>query len=38
MLCSILDRVPGDWMSALARDFVVAFVCYNIQELRKIKL
>ena len=35
---SILDRVPADWMSSLAREFTIAFVCYNMEELRKIKL
>ncbi len=37
MLTSILDRVPAGWMSPLAREFVIAFVCYNIQELRKMQ-
>ncbi len=37
-LQTILDRVPADWMSGLAREFVIAFVCYNLQELRKIRL
>jgi hypothetical protein len=34
----ILDRVLAKWMSPLAREFVVALVCYNIQELRKIRI
>jgi len=38
LLHNILDRVPPDWMSGLAREFVVAFVCYNLKELRKMTL
>jgi HipA-like C-terminal domain len=38
MLSTLLDRVPADWMSGLAREFVIAFVCYTIEELRKIRL
>jgi hypothetical protein len=38
VLQTILGRVPPDWMSALAREFAIALVCYNIEELRKITL
>ena len=38
ILQSIVNRVPTGWMSPLAREFIVAFVCYNMQELRKLKL
>jgi hypothetical protein len=38
LLHSILDRVPSEWMSGLAREFVIELVCYNINELRKMQL
>jgi hypothetical protein len=38
VLQKILDRVPVDWISNLARDFTIALLCYNIEELRKIRI
>jgi len=35
---AIIDRVPDDWMSPLARQFAVELMCYNHKELRKILL
>lgn len=37
LLESIVARVPADWMSPLAREFAVALMCYNVQELCKIR-
>lgn len=34
----ILARVPPDWMTAVASEFVIALVCYNLEELRKLKV
>ena len=36
MLAEIVERVPADWMTPLAREFAVALMCYNVEELRKI--
>jgi hypothetical protein len=36
LLESIVERVPADWMTPVAREFAIALMCYNIQELRKI--
>src|SRR5437867_691665 len=36
LLESIVGRVPEAWMTPLAREFAVALVCYNTQELCKI--
>jgi hypothetical protein len=35
---AIVDRVPADWMSALAREFAVELMCYNYNELQKVRL
>ena len=32
----IVQRVPLDWMSELARDFAVELMCYTLEQLRKI--
>jgi len=32
----LLDRIPRCWMSRTARSFVLALMCYNLQELRKL--
>lgn len=34
----IVARVPADWMTDLAREFAIQLVCYNYDELRKIRL
>jgi hypothetical protein len=36
LLDSIVERVPEDWMTPLAREFAVALMCYNVEEIRKI--
>lgn len=36
LLEGIVERVPRDWMTPLAREFAVALMCYNVEELRKI--
>jgi hypothetical protein len=33
---AIIDRVPADWMTPLARKFAIELMCYNHKELRKI--
>lgn len=33
----IIARVPDDWMSGPARDFALELVCYNIEQLRRLK-
>ena len=33
---TIVRRVPGDWMSPLARRFAVALALYNLSELRRL--
>ncbi|MBE0545542.1 MAG: HipA domain-containing protein [Verrucomicrobia bacterium] len=38
LLEGIIARVPADWMSPLAREFAVALMCYNLEELRKIQV
>lgn len=35
---AIIDRVPADWMTLLARQFAAELMCYNLEELRKIQL
>lgn len=37
-LKDIISRVPPTWMSDLARDFALQLMCYNISELKKVKL
>jgi len=32
----IVAKVPEDWMSEIARTFVVEFTCYNLNQLRKL--
>jgi hypothetical protein len=34
----IIDRVPADWMTSLAREFALELMCYNYKELEKIRL
>ena len=38
MLQGIVQRVPTDWMSELARDFAVELMCYTLEQLRRIAL
>lgn len=33
---TIIDRVPADWMTPLAREFAVELMCYNFKELGKL--
>jgi hypothetical protein len=35
-IAAIVERVPADWMSPLARDFAIALAEYNVQQLRNI--
>ena len=35
-LQGIVQRVPTDWMSELAREFAVELMCYTLDQLRKI--
>lgn len=35
-IAAIVDRIPDDWMSAPARTFAVALLCYNLNELRNL--
>jgi hypothetical protein len=35
---AITDRVPGDWMTPLARQFAMELMCYNYKELKEIHL
>lgn len=35
-VAAIVDRIPDDWMSAPARTFAVALLCYNLNELRNL--
>ncbi len=32
----IVDRIPSNWMTASAREFAIALMRYNSEELRKI--
>lgn len=32
----IISKVPATWMTSTARDFVIALVCYNRDQLREI--
>ncbi|MCW5966738.1 MAG: hypothetical protein KIT83_22050, partial [Bryobacterales bacterium] len=32
----IVNRVPPDWMSAIARSFVIELLCYNLKQLKEI--
>ena len=32
----IVNRIPEGWMSENARDFAIALMCYNIEELKKL--
>lgn len=34
---SIIERIPVDWMTDVARRFALTILCYNLEELRKIK-
>lgn len=34
---SIVERVPLDWMSEIARSFTIEFLCYNLNQLKEIK-
>ena len=36
LLRTIVERVPEDWMTPLAREIAVALMCYDLQERRKI--
>lgn len=36
LLEGIIERVPQDWMTPLAREFALELLCYNLQELRKL--
>ena len=35
-IAAIVDRIPDDWMSAPARTFAVALLCYNLNQLREL--
>jgi hypothetical protein len=35
---AIIDRVPADWMTPLAREFALELMCYNSKELGNIRL
>jgi len=37
-LLAIIDPVPDGWMTPVAREFALALMCYNYEELRKIRL
>jgi HipA-like protein len=37
LLREIVQRVPADWISELARDFAVELMCYTLEQLRKIQ-
>ena len=34
---SIIERVPMDWMTPLAREFALDLMCYNYEELSKLR-
>jgi len=36
VLSEIIGRVPADWMTSVARQFTLALMCYNLQELRRL--
>ncbi len=31
-----VKRIPEGWMSKFAREFAIALMCYNIEELKKL--
>ena len=35
-IAAIVDRIPDDWMSAPARTFAVALLCYNLNRLQDL--
>jgi hypothetical protein len=35
---AIIDRVPDDWMTPLAREFALELICYNFNELWNVRL
>jgi hypothetical protein len=35
-LQAVIDPVPSDWMTPLARRFALELMCYNLEELRRI--
>jgi hypothetical protein len=36
VLSEIIARVPADWMTPMTRQFALALMCYNLQELQKL--
>ena len=36
VLSEIIARVPADWMTPVAREFTLALLCYNLQQLRDL--
>lgn len=38
MFKDVIAGVPDDWMTQTAREFALALMCYNVQELRKLAL
>ncbi len=36
VLSEIVDRVPADWMTPVARQFTLALMCYNLQQLQNL--
>lgn len=36
-LSEVVARIPSGWMSPIARDFATAFLCYTLDELRKLR-
>jgi hypothetical protein len=37
VLEDVVERVPADWMSPMARTFAIELMCYNWKELRKVR-
>jgi hypothetical protein len=33
---AIIDRIPGEWMTPVAREFTLALLCYNLEQLRHL--
>jgi hypothetical protein len=38
MLEGIVERVPREWMTTVAREFAVALMCYNLGDCRRIQV
>lgn len=35
-IASIVNRIPNDWISAPARSFAIALMCYNLNQLEEL--